>query len=101
MIDTVSKNYVKKTCRARNDLKKGLISYPYENEVHLQLCYPPAYAAPDAIAKWNWAKVVKTLRGMFTYPASRPEVQRTGEILVIQWRGVVTQGQLSLTKTFW
>lgn len=68
--------------------------------MHLQLCYPPAYAAPDAVAKWNGAKVVKTFRGMFTHPAVRPEVQRTGEILVIQRRGVVTQGQLSLTKMY-
>ena len=80
-------------------MKKGIISYPYESEVHLQLCYPPADAAPDAVAKWNRAKVVKTLRGMFTYPALRSKVQRTGEILVIHRRGVVTQGQLSLTKT--
>lgn len=66
--------------------------------MHLQLCYPLADAAPDAVAKWNGAKVVNTLQGMFTYPAIRPEVRRAGEILVIQRRGVVTQGQLSLTK---
>lgn len=67
--------------------------------MHLQLCYPLAYAAPDAVAKWNRAKVVKTIQGMFTYPAIRPEVQRAGEILIIHRRGVVTQSQLSLTKT--
>lgn len=49
------------------------MSYPYESEVHLQFCYSSAYAAPDAVAKWNGAKVVKTICGMFTYPAIRPE----------------------------
>lgn len=50
------------------------MSYPYESKVHLQLSYPLAYAAPDAVTKWNGAKVVKTVCGMFTYPAFWPEV---------------------------
>lgn len=37
------------------------MSYPYQSEVHLQFCYSFAYAAPDAVAKWNGAKVVKTI----------------------------------------
>lgn len=81
------------------DFKKWFISYPYENEVHLQLHYPPTDAAPDAVAKWNGAKVVKTIWGMFAYPAVRLDVHRIGEILIIHRCGVVTQGQLSLTKT--
>lgn len=51
-----------------------LFPYPCESQMHLQLGYPPANAAPDAVTKWNGAKVVDTISGMFPYPALRSEV---------------------------
>lgn len=41
------------------------MAYPRERKMHLQLCYSSANAAPDAVAKGNWAKVVNAVCGMF------------------------------------
>lgn len=67
-----------------------------ESQVHLQFCYPPAYAAPDAVAKGNGAKIVHSIQSVFTEPAIGTELFRFGKILLIHGSGVMTKSQLSL-----
>lgn len=71
--------------------------YPCQSQVHLELCYSPADAASDAVAKGDGAKVVDAVSGIFPYPAIWFEFWRIGEVFFIKRCGVVTQGQLSLT----
>lgn len=78
--------------RRRSDAKP--LNNPCESEVHLQLCYSPANAASDAVAKRNGAKVVHVICGIFPDPAIRSEVRRICKVLLIEGCGVVTESQL-------
>lgn len=71
-------------------------TYLGESQVHLEFCYPPADAAPDAVAERNGAKIFHSIQSVFTEPAFGTELFRFGKILLIHGGGVMTKSQLSL-----
>lgn len=67
-----------------------------ESQVHLEFCYPPADAAPDAVAERNGAEIVHSIRSVLTEPPIGTELFCFGKSLLIHRGGVMTKSQLSL-----
>lgn len=67
-----------------------------ESQVHLEFCYPPANAAPDAVAERNGAKIFHSIGSVFPEPAIGTEFFCFGKSLLIHGGGVMTKSQLSL-----